>query len=144
MGRVAISARRAKEDLRRGRVGSVSEMRTPMMRNGRPAERRVMALDLLMIRLRFSASQVLGRDWRVGEVDLKQRVQRAMKGGETAEKAPRWRMLASWARSRSPPVSKSWWVSGESGAVVHGALLRIVPSNVLCGGSVISHDAGEE
>lgn len=111
-----------------------------MMRNGRPAERRVIALDLIMMRLRFSDSQVFGRFWRAGSGDLKQRVQRVMKEGETAEKAPRCRMLASWERRSSPPVSKSRWVKIEVGVVVYGAVLRIVPSNVLFGGLVIFHD----
>lgn len=84
-----MSASREKEDERRGRDGSTSEMRMPMMRKGRPAERRVMALDLDMMRVRFSDSQVWGRVWRAGSGDLKRRVQREMKEGETAEKAPR-------------------------------------------------------
>lgn len=94
-GSAAIWESRVKEDWRRGREGSVSEMRMPIMRNGSPAERRVMTLDLLMMRLRFSASQVFGSACSAGSVALKQRVQSAMKEGETAEKAPRCRMLAS-------------------------------------------------
>lgn len=133
-GSAAICDSRAKEDWRSGRVGSVSEMRMPMMRNGSPAERRVMALDLLMMRPRFSASQVFGSSCSAGSVALKQRVQSAMKEGETAEKAPRCRILANWARSSSPPVSKSRCVSIESASAVYGALLRIVPRRVLFGG----------
>lgn len=133
-GSAAILVSRAKEDLSSGRAGSVSEMRMPMMRNGSPAERRVMALDLLMMSPRFSASQVSGSACSAGSEALKQRVQSAMKEGETAENAPRCRMLASWASSSSPPVSKSRRVSVESASAVYGAVLRIVPSRVLFGG----------
>lgn len=86
-------------------MGPGSAIRMPTISDGRPADRRVMVLDLVIIWERFSDSHFLGRSERVGV--FRQRAQREIKLGETAEKAPRWRISESCARSRDPALEKS-------------------------------------